>query len=171
MMIYKCIVILLILFPSLGLAQTQNTIINYQEQQFQVEYVNQIVGISLDYNPMSLKLHNFVFDWIGKPYRFGGESKKGIDCSALVRELYNKVFEKSLPRSSIQQFKYVKPISKNELQTGDLVFFKIKTKQISHVGVYLGEEKFFQVSSDGVNVSSLQHPYWKKYYYKGGRVD
>jgi lipoprotein Spr len=172
MMIYKCIIVILfILLPSLGLAQNPTQTNQSKEQQNKIEYLNQIVGIALDYTPVSLKLHDFIFDWIGKPYRFGGNSKKGIDCSSLVRELYSKVFKISLPRNSIQQFKYVKPINKNELQTGDLVFFKIKTKQISHVGVYLGEDKFFQVSNDGVNISSLQHPYWKKYYYKGGRVN
>ena len=171
-MIYKCIIVILfILLPSLGLAQNLTQTNQSKEQQNKIEYLNQIVGIALDYTPVSLKLHDFIFDWIGKPYRFGGNSKKGIDCSSLVRELYSKVFKISLPRNSIQQFKYVKPINKNELQTGDLVFFKIKTKQISHVGVYLGEDKFFQVSNDGVNISSLQHPYWKKYYYKGGRVN
>ncbi len=171
MMINKCIVILLILLPSLGLAQKPPQTNQSKEQQTKIEYLNQMIGIALDYTPASLRLHDFIFDWIGKPYRFGGESKKGIDCSALVRELYNKVFEISLPRSSKQQFKYVELVNKNELQTGDLVFFKIKTNQISHVGVYLGEDKFFQVSNSGVNISSLQHPYWKKYYYKGGRIN
>jgi lipoprotein Spr len=171
MMINKCIIILFILLPSLGLAQNSTQTNQSKEQQTKIEYFNQIVGVALDYTPSSLRLHDFIFDWIGKPYRFGGESKKGIDCSALVRELYSKVFEISLPRSSKQQFKYAELINKNELQIGDLVFFKIKTKQISHVGVYLGEDKFFQASNSGVTISSLQHPYWKKYYYKGGRVN
>ena len=171
MMIYKCIVILLILLPSLGLAQKPPQTNQSKEQQTKIEYLNQMIGIALDYTPASLRLHDFIFDRICKPYRFGGESKKGIDCSALVRELYSKVFEISLPRSSKQQFKHVELVNKNELQTGDLIFFKIKTKQISHVGVYLGEDKFFQVSNSGVNISSLQHPYWKKYYYKGGRIN
>ena len=78
MMIYKCIVILLILLPSLGLAQIPPPTNQFKEQQTQIEYLNQIIGIALDYTPSSLRLHDFIFDWIGKPYRFGGESKKGI---------------------------------------------------------------------------------------------
>jgi lipoprotein Spr len=76
-----------------------------------------------------------------------------------------------LPRNSRQQFKYVKPISKTQLKTGDLVFFKIKTKNISHVGVYLSNNKFIQSSKSGVNIASLEDTYYKKYYYKSGRLD
>jgi lipoprotein Spr len=171
MMINKCIIIIFILIPSLGLGQN-TTLNNTSElQESKTEYISNIIGTALDYNPTSLKLHNFIIDWMGKPYKFGGETKKGIDCSALVRELYNKVFEINLPRTSKQQFKHVTPINKNELKIGDLIFFKIKNNQISHVGVYLGNDKFFQVSNTGVNISSLNDYYWRKYYYKSGRIN
>ena len=184
MMIKKCIVLLLtVLSPSLGLAQNtgetsplQNPAQSKpvketnQEQYFKLDYFRQVAGVALDYSPMSLKLFDFISDWIGKPYRWGGVTKKGIDCSAFVRELYGKVMDQYLPRNSRQQYGYVNPIKKEELRTGDLVFFKIKTRDISHVGVYLGDGKFVQSSRQGVNVSSLDHPYWKKYYYKAGRL-
>jgi lipoprotein Spr len=172
MMIKKCLVVtLIVLSPSLGLAQNTQTTPSVENQnEFKVEFLNQVMGTALAFNPMSLKLYDFVFDWIGKPYRFGGESKRGIDCSAFARELYARVMGQYLPRNSRQQFKYVKPISKEELQTGDLVFFKIKTRDISHVGVYLSDNKFIQSSKSGVNVASLEHPYWKRYYYKAGRL-
>ena len=157
--------------PSLGLAQNKSATQQPEElNEFKIEFLNQIAGIALSVNPMSLKLHDFIFDWIGKPYRFGGESKKGIDCSAFARELYSRVMGQYLPRNSRQQFKYVKPINKEELQTGDLVFFKIKTRDISHVGVYLSDNKFIQSSKSGVNVASLDNSYWKRYYYKAGRL-
>jgi lipoprotein Spr len=171
-MIKKCLVVtLIVLLPSLGLAQNTQTTPSVENQnEFKIEFLNQVMGTALAFNPMSLKLYDFVFDWIGKPYRFGGESKRGIDCSAFARELYSRVMGQYLPRNSRQQFKYVKPIKKEELQTGDLVFFKIKTRDISHVGVYLSDNKFIQSSKSGVNVASLEHPYWKRYYYKAGRL-
>ena len=171
-MIKKCLVVtLIVLSPSLGLAQNTQTTPSVENQnEFKVEFLNQVMGTALALNPMSLKLYDFVFDWIGKPYRFGGTSKNGIDCSAFARELYARVMNQYIPRNSRQQFKYVKPINKEELQTGDLVFFKIKTRDISHVGVYLSDNKFIQSSKSGVNVASLEHPYWKRYYYKAGRL-
>jgi len=172
MMIRICIVTtLIVLLPSLGLAQNKSATQQPEElNEFKIEFLNQIAGIALSVNPMSLKLHDFIFDWIGKPYRFGGESKKGIDCSAFARELYSRVMGQYLPRNSRQQFKYVQTINKEELQTGDLVFFKIKTRDISHVGVYLSDNKFIQSSKSGVNVASLDNSYWKRYYYKSGRL-
>jgi lipoprotein Spr len=171
-MIKKCITVLLIcLLPNLGLGQDQKTfqVLN-QEQQAKIDYFNNALEIGLDYNPISLKLYLFIFDWIGKPYKFGGESKKGIDCSALTRELYNKVFETNIPRSSKQQYTYVKAVNKSELQPGDLIFFKIRSKNISHVGVYLSDNKFIQASNRGVNIASLHEHYWNKYYYRAGRL-
>ena len=157
--------------PSLGLAQNKSATQQPEElNEFKIEFLNQIAGIALSVNPMSLKLHDFIFDWIGRPYRFGGESKRGIDCSAFARELYARVMGQYLPRNSRQQFKYVQTISKEELQTGDLVFFKIKTRDISHVGVYLSDNKFIQSSKSGVNIASLENSYWKRYYYKSGRL-
>lgn len=172
MMIKICIVTtLIVLLPSLGLAQNKSATQQPEEvNEFKIEFLNQIIGTALDYTPTSLKLFDFIFDWIGKPYRFGGESKNGIDCSAFARELYSKVMGQYLPRNSRQQFKYVTPIKKEELQVGDLVFFKIKTRDISHVGVYLSDNKFIQSSKSGVNVASLDNLYWKKYFYKAGRL-
>lgn len=172
MMIRICIVTtLIVLLPSLGLAQNKSATPQPEEvNEFKIEFLNQIAGIALSVNPMSLKLHDFIFDWIGRPYRFGGESKRGIDCSAFARELYARVMGQYLPRNSRQQFKYVQTINKEELQTGDLVFFKIKTRDISHVGVYLSDNKFIQSSKSGVNIASLENSYWKRYYYKSGRL-
>jgi lipoprotein Spr len=113
MMIKKCLVVtLIVLSPSLGLAQNTQTTPSVENQnEFKVEFLNQVMGTALAFNPMSLKLYDFVFDWIGKPYRFGGTSKNGIDCSAFARELYARVMNQYIPRNSRQQFKYVKPIN------------------------------------------------------------
>ncbi len=117
-------------------------------------------------------LYTFIEDWYGVPYRFGGTCRSGIDCSAFVRELYSDVYGENLLRTSREQFAlsdYIK--NKQELKEGDLVFFKIRSKSISHVGVYLHNGKFVHASrSKGVIISSLDDTYWNKYYAGGGRV-
>lgn len=117
-------------------------------------------------------LYNFIDNWYGVPYRFGGTGRAGIDCSAFVQELYLNVYGTRLLRTSREQFStsnYINNVS--ELKEGDLVFFKIRTKSISHVGVYLSDGKFVHASrSKGVVISNLADAYWSRYYVGGGRV-
>lgn len=117
-------------------------------------------------------LVNFIDDWYGTPYRLGGTSKKSIDCSAFTRTLLSEVYGKSLDRTAAMQFMMTKRIyNKEELKEGDLVFFSIKTKRISHVGVYVGQGKFVHASSSrGVMVSDLSQSYWERYYAGAGRL-
>ena len=120
----------------------------------------------------NMGLYSFIEDWYGTPYRFGGTSKSGIDCSAFVRALYDSVYSLGLNRTSRDQFaETVRLKDKKELQEGDLVFFKIRTKAISHVGVYLANGKFVHASSSrGVTISDLNDRYWVRYYAGGGRL-
>jgi len=119
----------------------------------------------------NISLYSFIEEWYGTPYRFGGTSKNGIDCSAFVRQLYGDVYNLGLLRTSIEQFATTMFINKEELKEGDLVFFKIHSKRISHVGVYLSEGKFVHASvSQGVVISDLSDKYWIRYYAGGGRV-
>ncbi len=134
------------------------------------EYFSQIMGVALS-TTSNLKLYQFVYDWIGTPYRFGGESRKGIDCSAFTKEIYAKVFNTVIHRNSRDIFSMSIPISREDLQEGDLVFFKIKSRSITHMGIYLGNNRFAHASSSrGVVLSNLEEPYYKRYFYKGGRV-
>ena len=134
------------------------------------EYFSQIMGVALSATS-NLKLYQFVYDWIGTPYRLGGGSKKGIDCSGFAFELYNKVFNTLIGNNSRNIFSMVNPINKSELKEGDLVFFKIGSRSITHMGVYMGNNKFAHAStSKGVMISDLDEAYWRKYYYKGGRL-
>ncbi len=134
------------------------------------EYFSQIMGVALSATS-NLKLYQFVYDWIGTPYRLGGETKKGIDCSGFSFELYNKVFSTLIGNNSRNIFSMVNPISKDELKEGDLVFFKIGSRSITHMGVYIGNNKFAHASSSkGVMISDLDEDYWRRYYYKGGRL-
>src|SRR5690606_35799847 len=105
------------------------------------EYFSQIMGVALSATS-NLKLYQFVYDWIGTPYRLGGSTKKGIDCSGFAIELYNKVFSTIIGSNSRNIFSMVSPVNKDQLKEGDLVFFKIGTRSISHVGVYIGNNKF-----------------------------
>jgi lipoprotein Spr len=132
-------------------------------------YLSQIMGVALSATS-NMKLFHFVYDWIGTPYHFGGESRKGIDCSAFTKELYSEVFNLDIKRSSRDIFSMVNPVGKDELKEGDLVFFKIHSRRISHVGIYLGNGRFAHASSRGVAISSLDDNYYSRYFYKGGRM-
>ena len=134
------------------------------------EYFSQIMGVAVSATS-NVKLYQFVYDWLGTPYRLGGDTERGIDCSGFAYQLYDKVFNTVIGNNSRNIFSMVNPINKEELKEGDLVFFKINSRAISHVGVYLGDNKFAHASSSrGVMISNLNEPYWKRYYYKGGRL-
>lgn len=134
------------------------------------QYFSQIMGVAIAATS-NIKMYKFIYDWIGTPYRLGGDSKKGVDCSKFAFQLYNKAFSTIIGNNSRNIFSMVNPIDKTELQQGDLVFFKIRSRAISHVGVYIGDNKFAHASSSkGVMISNLEAPYWSRYFYKGGRM-
>lgn len=113
-----------------------------------------------------------VDDWIGTPYKYGGTSKAGTDCSGFVITVYKKVYGVDLNRSARDLVQNTRLINENELRFSDLVFFKIEKNTVSHVGIYLGSNKFVHASSKrGVVVSDLTATYYQKYFYKGGRVN
>ena len=118
------------------------------------------------------KLKNFINSWMGVRYVFGGDSKKGIDCSAFVRRLYKSVYDVSLPRTCIYQYQIVKKVKKECLELGDLIFFRTKRGSGWHVGVFLGDDKFVHASGKGRNVmiSNLNDSFYKRIYLSGGRI-
>jgi murein DD-endopeptidase / murein LD-carboxypeptidase len=116
-------------------------------------------------------LYYQVYDWLGTKYKYSGNSKKGIDCSGFVSEMYENTYCVDLNGGSKDIWKIVKPIERAEIKEGDVLFFKIKKGQISHVGIYLGNDKFAHASvKSGVIISDLKEPYYKKYFFKAGRV-
>jgi lipoprotein Spr len=133
------------------------------------DYLSQIMGVAMSATS-NMKLFHFVYDWIGTPYRFGGSSRTGIDCSAFTKELYSEVFNMDIQRNSRDIFSMVSPVGKDDLKEGDLVFFKIHSRRISHVGIYLGNNRFAHASSRGVAISSLDDAYYSRYFYRGGRM-
>ena len=109
-------------------------------------------------------------EWYGTRYRLGGTSKSGIDCSALMQIFFSAVYGIALPRTAREQHGASQKIGREELQEGDLVFFNT-TGGISHVGVYLHNNKFYHASSSGgVTVSDLDEDYWRRRFMGAGRV-
>lgn len=117
------------------------------------------------------KLYSFIDDWYGTPYKFGGCTKAGIDCSCFTSNLLDKVYGLKTGRTAGEIYKACDKIKASELRQGDLVFFIINGKNVSHVGVYLKNDLFVHSStSRGVIISSLNEAYYKKYYYGAGRL-
>ena len=131
------------------------------------------LGMDIDRND-NHKLYVESSKWIGTRYRAGGTSHRGVDCSGLVCQLYQKVYRKQLERNSDDQRKEnCRKVSKRNLQEGDLVFFHNgrKKRTATHVGIYLKDNKFIHAStSSGVIVSSLDEAYYRRCWMQGGRV-
>ncbi|MGF2414348.1 MAG: C40 family peptidase [Ferruginibacter sp.] len=116
------------------------------------------------------KLYAVIEDWWATRYRYGGTTKKGIDCSAFTGTLMNETFGWVLPRTARDQYAQVEKIERGNLQEGDLVFFNTRGG-VSHVGVYLVNGYFVHSSvHGGVTISSLNDDYYNRKYIGGGRV-
>lgn len=137
------------------------------------EYRELSEKLNLDVNNEdNLKLYQFVAEWLGVPHKDGGCDKRGTDCSCFVRMAYDHTYRKTLPRNSAEMYQSSTHIKQGELKEGDLVFFKIKSGKVSHVGIYLKNNWFAHVSSTkGVMVNSLDEAYYQKYYVGAGKVN
>ncbi|GAB1408960.1 hypothetical protein MASR1M90_01140 [Desulfovibrionales bacterium] len=99
--------------------------------------------------------------WKGVPYRLGGTSKKGIDCSGFMQVVFRDGFGIELPRTSVEQSQMGKPVSRLEIRTGDLLFFS--TRKTDHIGVAMDAQRFLQAStSHGVIITELERYWWPK---------
>lgn len=116
------------------------------------------------------KMFEFIDDWYGTPYKLGGDTKKGIDCSAFSQFLFAAVYGVSIPRTAREQYKLTNRISRTELKEGDLIFFNTRGG-VSHVGVYLQNNKFVHAAtSGGVMISDIFDEYWVKRFIGVGRI-
>ena len=118
-------------------------------------------------------LVKFIEKWESVPYRFGGKTMKGIDCSKLTQKLYREVYKIEIPGVSWEQWNFSDRIPKDSLQTGDLVFFKSRRSPSGwHVGLYLDNGYFFHAANknEGVKISSLFEDVYIKEYKGAGRI-
>lgn len=128
------------------------------------------VDINLEDNH---KLYTEAAGWIGVPYRGGGDSKRGTDCSGMTYQLYRKVYHSQVPRNTEDLKAKCSNIAKRNLREGDLVFFSSNRsrKKVAHVGIYLKNGKFIHAStSKGVIVSHLNEDYYTRHWISGGRI-
>ncbi len=108
---------------------------------------------------------------IGVPYRYGGTTPRGFDCSGLIFYSYSRA-GKNVPRTTGSLWSGIQPVSRNQLQVGDVLFFRIEGK-MSHVGMYIGDNQFVHAPSSGrvVSVGSLQSDFYRKAFIRAGRPD
>ncbi len=124
------------------------------------------------------RLREVTASWVGTPYRYGGMSRRGTDCSGFTMAVYKDVYGITLAHNSKTQLKENcrKELSKSKLKTGDLVFFvtngkRTRKRNINHVGIYLGDGKFIHASTKrGVIINHLNDVYYQKNWVTGGRV-
>lgn len=131
--------------------------------------------MSIDYSkehadPMGKELVDEARKWLGTPYRYGGSTRNGTDCSGLVMSLYRDVCAVKIPRTTREQKSYCTEVARNKTRIGDLVFFG-SGSGISHVGLYIGKGEMIHASSSkGVMVSNIDTGYWGNRYRGAGRV-
>ena len=116
------------------------------------------------------KLYAVIKPWMGVPYKYGGTTKQGIDCSGFVGNIYREAYGITLHRTANDMQQDVKKVSKSQLREGDLVFFVNSHGKVSHVGIYLHDGLFVHSStSRGVIISPLSDSYWSQHFHCGGR--
>lgn len=151
--LFACWFGIFLLFTS-GCSSTSNSSASYSHDRQSI-----IAGIDRAYR-----------HWRGTPYRIGGNTKSGLDCSSLVQQTYRDQFGVAIPRTTKAQVTQGVHVNKSALQPGDLVFFKTGVDQ-RHVGIYLDNGRFLNASSSkGVVISRLDNPYWSKHYWRSRRI-
>lgn len=158
----------LVILTSCGTSRTVTA--STSKSNRSIEYVR----IDKGTDPSSNALLSEAKKWLGVPYKYGGTDHNGVDCSALVLNVYRDALNIKLPRSSRQQYDFSKGISKSELIPGDLLFFATTKgrSDVSHVGMYIGDGKMVHSSaSQGVMVSRISDEYFVRTFAGAGRIE
>ncbi len=130
-------------------------------------------NVSADESDDREKILMEIIKYLDTPYKYGGNTKRGIDCSAFTKSVYEKALSVELERNARQQYHEGEVISgRDDLQFGDLVFFNTRRRvRPGHVGIYIGDHLFAHASSsNGVTVSSLEDTYYSKRYMGARRI-
>lgn len=120
------------------------------------------------------QIQQFAKTWIGRKYRLGGHTEKGIDCSQLTKRFYKDVFNVKIGNNAQAQWNQVKKISKLEMQPGDIMFFRSPDSPTGwHCGIYIGNELFLHAANraEGVKISSIDEPKYIKRFKGVGRIE
>ncbi len=173
------LVICIALFALTGCHSSKKTVKNDSHEKYEsvkkdtYSTLSKKLGIKVDSDD-NLDLLEMCSRWLGTPYKYGGNTKKGVDCSGFTVKVYSAVYNKKLERSSAAILsKNCKRIKQKDLQQGDLVFFATgkNKKKVNHVGIYLKDNKFIHASSSrGVIVSSLKESYYVRTYVTAAKV-
>ncbi len=118
-------------------------------------------------------LNSFILKWLGKPYKLGGRTEKGIDCYQFTKRLYKDVYGLDLQNVAYKQWNQTVRVKRDSLQVGDLLFFRSRQSPSGwHCGAYIGNTYFVHAANkfEGVKVSSLKEPRYLKSYRGGGRL-
>lgn len=124
-------------------------------------------------NDDDIKLFREIASWVGAPYKSAGVDKSGADCSGFVDAVFNQVYGIKLPRQTAKIYEQIRSVSKEDAQSGDLVFFRTDGKisqTPNYLGIYLKENRFAVMSSKGFKIESLESSYYKKNFVCVGRV-
>lgn len=159
-----------ILLPSCKSRKTASSTAAKTERK-KIAQLSKQLNVSIN-EQSNVALYELIHDWIGVPHKDNGCSKSGTDCSCFIKMVLAEVYRKDVGRSSHEMFTRSQRIESKDLQEGDLVFFKIKSVKVSHVGLYLNENKFVHVSSSkGVMISGLDEAYFKNSFVGAGRIN
>ena len=152
------ITILVVILPTLVYSQTKK----------ELAKLDSIPFVTLD-----TTLNNFVYHWLGKPYKLGGKTERGIDCSQFNKRLAKDVYKIEIENVCYRQWDSTQRVSKDSLTIGDLVFFRSRQSPSGwHCGTYIGETMFVHSANryEGVKISSLLEPKYKLAYKGAGRI-
>lgn len=149
--------------------QTEMRVVNDKEslslQASQDEFEAMVRNVDI-----KSKLLDQYASWKGVRYRLGGDSRRGIDCSAFVQRTFREQFDMDLPRSTYEQQEVGQKIQRTKLRPGDLVLFRAGSTG-RHIGIYIGNNQFVHAStSSGVMISNMGDTYWNKRYHEARRV-
>ncbi len=122
--------------------------------------------------PLAYRAADHALAMVGKPYRYGGNTPKGFDCSGLVQYSYARVGVK-LPHGTRHLLQVTQPVSRKKLKRGDLVFFTQEGRRSSHVALYLGDDRFVHAPSSGkkVHIVGFNDAYWQRHFTEARRLE